>query len=211
LFTQNEIILQKINFLVEKFGKNYDNMEIAELFFGTLTLASKVYGDNSNAVNTIIEFKEEFIKDNYWRDGASRSIRDTLMGLLLNLKLDIESGFIDSLEKIISGELFGDFISLAKNIFEDSKDVACVLACAALEDALKKFARLNNLQVDNKEMSEVINALKSNSLIGGPQASIITAYTKLRNKAFHAEWDKIEKPEVQSLISFTEGFIIKYF
>ena len=39
-----------------------------------------------------------------------------------------------------------------------SKDVAAVLACAALEDALKRFGRLKGLQVEDKAMQEVVNA-----------------------------------------------------
>jgi hypothetical protein len=34
------------------------------------------------------------------------------------------------------------------------------LACAALEDALKRYATNNGLNVDGKDMTEVIGALK---------------------------------------------------
>jgi hypothetical protein len=37
----------------------------------------------------------------------------------------------------------------------------------------------------------------------------VTSYTKLRNTAFHEEWDKIEMPDVKGLIGFTEEFILK--
>ena len=94
---------------------------------------------------------------------------------------------------------------------EGFKDVSAVLACAALEDSLKKLAKLNGLDVQDKEMSEVINALKSKSIIQGTQLKVLQSYTPLRNKSFHAEWDKLELPEIKSLISFNEEFLIKYF
>jgi len=51
----------------------------------------------------------------------------------------------------ISGEIFGDFIGLAKSALrENYKDVAAVLACAALEDSLKRFAETNGLSVGDK-------------------------------------------------------------
>jgi hypothetical protein len=60
-------------------------------------------------------------------------------------------------------------------------------------------------------MSEVINALKLKEVLKGPQAKISSSYITLRNKAFHAEWDKIDTLEVKSLIAFTEEFILVNF
>jgi len=41
---------------------------------------------------------------------------------------------------------------LAKEaLSQDKKDVAVVLACAALEDALKRFAATQGIDVDHKE------------------------------------------------------------
>lgn len=86
-----------------------------------------------------------------------------------------------------------------------------VLACAALEDALKRVAIKENLNVDDKDMSDVINALKTKGVIKGAQVPIVQSYVKLRNKAFHAEWDKIDKESVSSVIGFTEQFILSNF
>ncbi|KKL12378.1 hypothetical protein LCGC14_2536380 [marine sediment metagenome] len=67
------------------------------------------------------------------------------------------------------------------------------------------------MDVEGKDMSNVISALKSKSLLKGPQASVVTSYVKVRNKALHAEWKKLESEEIRSLIAFTEEFIIKNF
>jgi hypothetical protein len=70
-----------------------------------------------------------------------------------------------------SGEVLGDFVSLARSALgEGYKDVAAVLACAALEDALKRFATSKGLAVAGKELQEVVNALKSaGHVVGGPK------------------------------------------
>ena len=86
-----------------------------------------------------------------------------------------------------------------------------MLVSAALEDTLKRFALQNQLDVAEAEMAQVVNALKSKGLLKGPQASIVQSYVQLRNKAFHAEWDKIEKETVNSAISFTETFLLEHF
>ena len=133
------------------------------------------------------------------------------INILQAAKAEIEGGWLVTIEGQVSAEIFADFIALAKEALDDNKDVAAVLACAALEDALKRVAIKENLDVDDKDMSEVISALKAKGVIKGAQAPIVQSYVKLRNKAFHAEWDKFDKESVSSLIGFTEQFLLKNF
>ena len=133
------------------------------------------------------------------------------INMLQAAKAEIEGGWLFTVEGQISAEIFADFIALAKEALDDNKDVAAVLACAALEDALKRVAIKNEMDVDDKDMSEVINALKAKGVIKGAQAPIVQSYVKLRNKAFHAEWDKFDKESVSSVIGFTEQFLLTNF
>ena len=74
----------------------------------------------------------------YGTGGLRSDDVDRLKGVFLAAKSDYEGGYLFSLQKEISGELFGDFVALArKALDEEQKDVAAVLACAALEDTLK--------------------------------------------------------------------------
>lgn len=131
--------------------------------------------------------------------------------ILQVVKEEISGEWLFTVRGLVSAEIFGDFIALAKQTLDENKDVAAVLVCAALEDALKRIAIQKGLDIEEKEMSQVINALKTNGVIKGSQAPIAKGYAKLRNKAFHAEWDKIEKPEVSSAIGFTEQFLLQHF
>ena len=133
------------------------------------------------------------------------------INILQAAKAEIEGGWLFTVEGQVSAKVFADFIALAKEALDDNKDVAAVLACAALEDALKRVAIKENLDVDDKDMSEVINALKAKGVIKGAQAPIVQSYVKLRNKAFHAEWDKFDKESVSSVIGFTEQFLLTNF
>jgi hypothetical protein len=133
-------------------------------------------------------------------------------GIFTAAKRDFEEGYAFSLRNVTTGEIFGDFINLAKECLgENYKDVAAVLACAALEDALKRFARENGFDVDKKVMQEVINALKSKGLIKGAQKSLLEAMPKIRDYAMHADWHKIKSEDVSGVIGFTERFIIEHF
>jgi hypothetical protein len=134
------------------------------------------------------------------------------LGVFRGAKADYEKNCYTSLERQVSGEVFGNFIAAAKQaLAENKKDVAAVLACAALEDALKRFANSNGLNVDGKDMSEVIGALKSKSLVGGSLKSILETMPKTRNAAMHADWAKITATEVGGVIGFTEQFLLQNF
>jgi len=125
-------------------------------------------------------------------------------------KDEISGQWLFTVRGLVSAEIFGDFVALGKQTLDENKNVAAVLVCAALEDALKRVAMQRGLDVEDKDMPEVINALKANGVIKGSQAPIAKGYAKLRNKAFHAEWDKIDKPEVSSAIGFTEQFLLEH-
>ncbi|MES2886223.1 MAG: DUF4145 domain-containing protein [Pseudomonadota bacterium] len=137
---------------------------------------------------------------------------DICRGCFTGAKSDVDGNYFFSLETQVAGEIFGDFLSLAKNALQESKyEVAAVLACAALEDALKRYSTANGLDVEGSTMDEVINALKSKSLVGGAQKGLLAAMPKIRNHAMHAEWSKITPQDVGSVIGFTEQFLLTNF
>ena len=94
---------------------------------------------------------------------------------------------------------------------EGAKDVAAVLACAALEDALKRLALLNNLEVSDKTMQDVVNAPKAKGLVGGTQKSLLDTMPKIRDYTMHANWDKITPQDVGSVMGFVEQLLLVKF
>ncbi|HEC19380.1 MAG TPA: DUF4145 domain-containing protein [Gammaproteobacteria bacterium] len=135
-----------------------------------------------------------------------------LQGLFRSAKEDFEGGYVFNVDLRVSGEVFGDFVVMAKHaLSEGHKDVAVVLASAALEDTLKRFAASKGLSVTSSTMTEVVNALKSNGLVSGAQKSLLDAMPKIRNYAMHADWEKISEPDVNSIIGFVEQFLLTNF
>lgn len=167
----------------------------------SLSFLERIFGASQTYYKEFIEHVK-YSRPSYTEAGIN---------ILQAAKAEIEGGWLFTVEGQISAEIFADFIALAKEALDDNKDVAAVLACAALEDALKRVAIKENLDVDDKDMSEVINALKAKGVIKGAQAPIVQSYIKLRNKAFHAEWDKFDKESVSSVIGFTEQFLLTNF
>lgn len=152
----------------------------------------------------------------FMRDvGACSGYEDHLKGLggiFHSAKEDFEAGYIFNVDLKVSGEVFGDFVALAKQALSAGyKDVAAVLACAALEDALKRFAIIKQIQVEEKTMQDVVNALKSGGHVFGAQKTLLDAMPKVRNFAMHGNWDKISGPDVSSVIGFVEQFLLSNF
>lgn len=135
-----------------------------------------------------------------------------LRGVFLAAKDDFDAGYVFNVDLRVSGEVFGDFVALAKqSLSEGNKDVAAVLACAALEDALKRYAVSNGLSVDGKTMQDVVNALKGSGLVAGAQKSMLDTMPKVRNAALHADWAKLSESDVASVIGFVEQFLLTKF
>lgn len=154
---------------------------------------------------------KNFLKAYETCDGSDYQV-DALRGIFLSAKEDFEGGYVFDVELRVSGEVFGDFISLSRqSLSEGYKDVAAVLACAALEDALKRYAEINHIEIDGKTLQDVISALKSEGLVSGPQRSILESMPRLRNAAMHADWGKITAPDVSSVVGFVEQFLLTKF
>ncbi|MBL1141683.1 MAG: DUF4145 domain-containing protein [Proteobacteria bacterium] len=136
----------------------------------------------------------------------------SICGIFLGAKSDIDGGYLFDIERSTSGELFGDLVETAKSaLAEGHHTVATVLACAALEDALKRYAISQGIQVEGQTMENVVNALKSKGLVSGAQKSLLSAMPKVRNNAMHANWDKLTPQDAGSVIGFVEQFLLTYF
>lgn len=135
-----------------------------------------------------------------------------LQAVFLSAKDDFTNGYVFNVELRVSGEVFGDFVALAReSLSQGNKDVAAVLACAALEDALKRYASSNGLNVSGKDMQEVVNALKGAGLVAGAQKTLLDAMPRVRNIALHGEWSKLSEPDVSSVLGFVEQFLLSKF
>ena len=168
-------------------------------------LIKSIFGENS-------PYYENFVDEMKKCNNSFDSVQ-SLRSLFVSYKEAFEGGFVfNDVELSISGEVLGDFVALAKQALADNyKNVSAVLASAALEDSLKRYAKLNGLDVEDAEMKQVISALKSKRLVSGATKSMLDVMPKLRNYALHANWEKITEPDVSSMIGFVEQFLLKEF
>ena len=225
LIKRVEILQEKAKEQFEKLRKNESEFnfgafsdlkyhdESMEIYYGTISVLENIYGKNSSHIKELLLFNNKILAIKYKSvDGRDALLLKSIIGILSNLKFEIENGLLTSSEKNISKEIFIDFILFSKDQFSQGDlKISAVLVCAALEDSLKKLADMNGLNVTKKSMAEVVNGLKSKGLIQKDKATLLEFYTKLRNKVFHADWESFDKSEIGSIIAFTEEFIRENF
>lgn len=137
---------------------------------------------------------------------------DAARGVFEAAKADYDRGYLFSTQAVITGEVLGDFVQLAKAALDEGcVPVAAVLASAALEDALKRLATREGLSVEKASMAEVISALKSKGLIGGAEKTVLDSMPKLRDWSMHANWEKLTPDSVAGLLGFVERFLLDRF
>ena len=111
--------------------------------------------------------------------------------------------------------MLSDFVQLARAALEDNSDgathVAAVLAAAAFEDTIRRLGRDFAGVMGRDDLSDVITALKNAGVLKAPQLGIAVSYLSYRNHALHANWEKIERASVVSVLSFVEQLLIQHF
>ncbi|MBU1599666.1 hypothetical protein KKG61_06140 [bacterium] len=186
--------------------------KVHQAYGTTLNMLSNLFGARSPQVKSLIDQRKQIVSKKNFIKYELRETCHLVYGILASVKNDIEAGLNTSIVIQASGAVIGDFIAIAKNELKNgNKDVAAVLASAALEDSLKRKADELGIKTENKDLSGIINALKSQGFFSGAETPIISSYVKLRNSAMHADWAKIQGTEVSSLIGFLEPFLIKNF
>lgn len=183
-----------------------------ECYSGTVNLFEAIYGSESLQVQEVIGLVKQFRDINPYPGVMDERITAVLKGQLENALSELQGDIIEQLFSKAAGQAIGDFVLLAQLALDDSqKDVAAVLAAAALEDALKTKAGHLGIDVEGRELSDVVNALKAKSFFQGAQHKVVSSFVLLRNKAMHAEWDRIARPEVESLVAFVKSFALEHF
>ena len=209
-------IMNRIDKLLEKDPKGVSLEEAAEAALAVTNIFETIYGPRSPQLELVEKVRKQVYENKNARPGDeyfnARLFVQHLHGYLRELKVAIEDGLILNIQNEARGETLGDFLVLAREALDaEQKDVAAVLACAALEDTLKRCASDRGLDVQDKNMNEVVNALKAEGVIRRNQGALLSAFVKLRNDAFHAQWDAIDTTGVTSIIAFTEEFLARQF
>jgi hypothetical protein len=158
---------------------------------------SSVYYEQAKAIDT----------SNAWVHLAD------LVGVTDSLLLNIRAGYLTTLEELVHGETFYDFLEMAQHLLDNGyKDAAAVIAGSTLENHLKQLCKKSNISVVNvkgkPKSADIINSeLASAQAYLKLDQKSVTAWQDLRNKAAHGERDSYDKEQVNLLINGVRDFI----
>jgi len=125
-----ETILKRFNELEREkdeicVGSGINSVRWQKWATNVLNLLQGIFTEKSDHYQN---FKKIYSDFNYFTSKVNEA-----WGIFLAAKADYEGGYLFKLESSLSGEIFGDFVTLAKHsLREGNKDVAAVLTCAAL-------------------------------------------------------------------------------
>jgi hypothetical protein len=182
---------------------------------GVLGLLHALYGRDSSRERDLRSALEGIAKAYYPTTGVSvTSSMSLIRGVLQSIQADVESGMLGSLRNAVTGDVLSDLIKLARAVAGDdgegAKNVAAVLAAAAFEDCLRRLATSTGIP-DKDKLADVVTALKEKDVLQGAQVGIAQSYLSFRNRALHAKWAEVDRPEVASVLGFTEALLVKHF
>ena len=175
-----------------------------------IAAVNRIAGQNSSYSREIIRIQREF---KYLHENLT-----PIMGVVKALKTDLEAGYIKSLIELAHGDIFANFLEMAKHLLESGyKDAAAVISGSTLESHLRELCSKNGISTENSSgKSGTLRPLKADRLNSElAKASIltkldqknVTAWLDLRNKAAHGNYNEYSKDQVSILISGICDFI----
>jgi hypothetical protein len=119
------------------------------------------------------------------------------------LRDDIEHGYLRRHSELIAGEIFTDFLDMAKSLVDNGYHVpAASLTGAVLEDGLRRLARSNGLPVRPRDdISSLNNRLAQRGIYSNLVRQKIQVWSTIRNHADHGEFSDVLAPDVLDMLA----------
>lgn len=210
LIEQSEVVLSSQRTNTSTNSVYVDLGKLAGLRAAVLSFIGMVYGKEHSYYS---EF-EKATTSNYSRTSAKQG-----HGILLAIKDEIDGGWIFSVKKLVSAEIFSDFLEMAAHLLEqDYKDPAAVMIGSVLEENLRQLCHSIGIETEI-EKEEGIFIPKSADRINSDLAKAgiytkldqksVTAWLDLRNKAAHGEYREYEKEQVVLMMQGVTDFLAR--
>jgi hypothetical protein len=147
-------------------------------------------------------------KDHAWNHLAAQ------VGVVQSLLHDIQNGYLRSVEEVIHGELFGDFLEMSDHLVSNGyKDAAAVIAGSTLESHLRQLCKKAAITTEHNGKPKKADALNSELAAAGVYSKLdqknVTAWLGLRNDAAHGNYAAYDKNQVALLVSSIRDFVTR--
>ena len=141
-----------------------------------------------------------------------------LAGIAESLSIDLRAGYLKTVEELIHGNLFSDFLEMATHLLDGGyKDAAAVVCGSTLESHVRQLCIKHGVSTTNTvsgknspKKADLLNSelVKANAYSLLDQKNV-TAWLDLRNKAAHGHYGEYKKEQVAIMISGVMDFITR--
>lgn len=217
---KRNILLERIDYIITSGKKFYDNLifneptnygyvKIADFVeYKTIGLSfiEKLFGKEHTY---FVAFKKH-TQTNWSYD------LDSSLSILNSIKYEIENGWLDNYKKIVSAELFSDFLEMSKYLLDNQyKDAAAVMIGSILEEKIRLICKENLIEITLEKNGKTIPKKASlmnddlykadiyNSLI---HKSIIS-WLDIRNNAAHGNYQEYTIENVNLMYEGVMNFL----
>jgi len=203
-------IVKQIDDILAKCNPNANtDIEISKSLNLCLSAIRRLAPPGSTYTNTV-ELHE--------RSVASLSIGMSLalgpvLGVLLALRNDYDSGYLQSIVELVHADIFADFLEMADYLLQQGyKDPAAVVTGSVLEEHLRKLCIKHTISIvkpdGNPKKADLLNSdLAAGMVYTKLDQKSVTGWLDLRNKAAHGKYNEYTDGQVILMLQGIRDFI----
>lgn len=138
--------------------------------------------------------------------------------ILLAIQNEIEGGWVFSVKKLISAEIFSDFLEMAEHLLSQGyKDPAAVMIGSVLEENLRQLCSASEIDIELEKDGSFVpkKADRLNSDLAKAEVytkldqKAVTMWLDLRNKAAHGKYEEYTKDQVELMSQGVTEFLAR--
>lgn len=138
--------------------------------------------------------------------------------ILLSIQNEIEGGWVFSVKKLISAEIFSDFLEMAEHLLSQNyKDPAAVMIGSVLEENLRQLCSANDIETDlerdgsfiPKKADRLNSDLAKSEIYTKLDQKAVTMWLDLRNKAAHGKYEEYSQEQVELMLQGVTEFLAR--
>ena len=189
-------------------GDSVDSGTFAGLRASVLSFISMVYGTEHSHYT---EYNNR-VDDNYEYKAKQGH------AILLAIQNEIEGGWVFNIKKLISAEIFSDFLEMAEHLLKNNyKDPAAVMIGSVLEENLRQLCSSNEIDIEiekdgvfkPKKADRLNSDLAKAEIYTKLDQKSVTMWLDLRNKAAHGKYDEYSKEQVELMLQGAIEFLTR--
>lgn len=133
--------------------------------------------------------------------GIPTTVLEKVLGVLLSVRAEAQSGLLATLEYQVFATAFDDFLDHASEFHKSGRvKESAILVAAVLEDTVKRVAAKNGVASSGLSLEPLIDELTKSQVFSAVKAKRMKSYAGVRNTALHAEWDKLDLKDIGNAI-----------